>query len=137
MKIESKNLKKLMSKPIYQLSEQELNALAFLLDIKISKYSKNRWVVKFKMKHQRTAVFVECRKGTNISMGKSDKVVRGLSGLTSFGGTFSFASTVGVFRAFFTNGYELTLQSAKVHKLYGKDVWENLVLSADRIVEAA
>lgn len=135
MKIEKQNITELMSKHIFLLSEKKLKALAFLLDIEISDYSKSDWQVKFKMKHKMTTVFVECSKGSNVSMGKSNKVKNSLSGLTSWGGVFSFANTVKTFRGFFTGGYELTFQSPEKHEFYTREEWRELVPMADELVQ--
>ena len=135
MKIEKQNITELMLKHIFLLSEKELKALAFLLDIEISDYTKSDWQVKFKMTHRITTVFVECSDRSNVSMGKSNKVKNSLSGLTSWGGCFSFAKTVKVFRGFFTKGYELTFQSSEKQKNYTNVEWRELVPIADELVQ--
>ncbi len=134
MKIEKQNINTLMSKHIHQLSEEELNALAFLLDIKISNYKKNEHGVSFKMQHKESIVFVDCGKNSNASIGRSNKVKNGLSQMTSWGGTFSFTQIVKVFRSFFAKGYELTIQSPE-KKEYNPEEWKENVFTANELVE--
>jgi len=137
MKVKNNELKTLMTKHIFLLSEEEIKALAFILDIEISQYKKSDWQIEFKMTHKNSTVIVECSKNSNCSIGRKKKGKDGMSGLTSWGGCFSFASVVSIFRNFFGYGYELTMQSPEKLKIYEKSEWQEIVLSANDLVEAA
>lgn len=126
-----------MTKHIFLLSEEEVKALAFILDIEISHFKKSDWQIEFKMTHKTSTVIVECSKNSNCSIGREKKGKDGMSGLTSWGGCFSFASAVSVSRIFFGYGYELTIQSPEKLKVYEKSEWQEIVLSANDLVEAA
>ncbi len=137
MKITRSQLRALMSCHIYNVSEEELSAIAFISDIKISSFQKNDHMIKFVMEHKLTKIFVECSKGSCVSMGKSNKVKNHMSGLTGFGGCFSFASIIRVFRGIFMNGYELTISSPEVSEKYNKEEWSDLVFDSIELVEKA
>lgn len=137
MKIETNNLKTLLTKHICQLSEEEFMALAFLSDIVISEYKKTEWQIKFKITNGSSTVFVECSSQSCMSMGRSNKVKKSLSGLTSWGGCFSFASCVQVFRGFFCDEFEFIISSPEKRKLYSeKELNENFLL-INELVDAA
>ncbi len=132
-----KQIKELMTKHIFALSEDELKAIAFLLDIEISHFNKSEWQISFNMTHKLATVIVECGKNSNCSIGRTRKTKNGISGLTSWGGCFSFASAIRIFRGFFSGGYELTIQSPEKLKHYSKDQWQKCVLLANDYVEKA
>jgi hypothetical protein len=135
--VRASELKSLMTKHIFLLSEEEVKALAFILDIEISHFKKSEWQIDFKMTHKHSTVIVECSKYSNCSIGRSRKQKNGCYGLTSWGGVFSFASAVSIFRNFFGGQYELTIQSPDKLKVYEKSEWKEIVLSANDLVEAA
>lgn len=137
MKVSHNELKDLMTKHIFLLSEEEVKALAFILDIEISHFKKSDWQIEFKMTHKTSTVIVECSKNSNCSIGRKKKGKDGMSGLTSWGGCFSFASAVSIFRNFFGYGYEITMQAPEKFKVYEKSEWQEIVLSANDLVEAA
>lgn len=136
LKVESDQLKPLMTKHIFLLSEDELRGLAFILDIEISQLEKTDWQISFKMSHKLKSVFVECSENSNCSIGSKKKGKDGSGGLTSWGGCFSFAGAVSIFRNFFSYGYELTMQSPEKLKVYKVAEWQEIVLSANALVEA-
>lgn len=137
MKLSNNDLKDLITQHIFLLSEEEVKALAFILDIEISQFKKSDWQIEFKMTHNKSTVIVECSKNSNCSIGRKKKGKDGMSGLTSWGGCFSFASAVSIFRNFFGYGYELTMQSPEKLKVYEKSEWQGIVLSANDLVQSA
>jgi hypothetical protein len=136
MKLTNEQLKDLMTKHIFLLSEEEVKAVAFILDLKISKFSKCENQIDFVLTHNNSKVIVECSKNSNCSIGRSRKEKRGCYGLTSWGGVFSFASAVRIFRGFFCREYEITIKSDEKSAIYEKEC-ETIVLSANDLVEAA
>lgn len=132
-----KQIKDLMTKHIFLLSEGDVKSIAFLLDIEISQFKKSDWEISFKMKHKLSEVIVECGENSNCSIGRSRKIKNGVSGLASWGGCFSLASAIRIFIGFFSGGYELTIQSPDKLKLYSKERWQKCVLSANDLAEAA
>ena len=130
MKIEISKLPKLMSKHIFELTEDELNSLAFILDVEVSKFKKTEHVISFCIKNSLSIAYVQCSKNSNISMGQSNKVRNGLSGLTSWGGVFSFADMMVTFRIFISRGYEFTMRSPEKLKVYSLEEWEPIAIYA-------
>lgn len=137
MKLSTEQVKGLLTKHIFLLSEEEAKALGFILDIKISHFKKNDWCIDFKMTHRLSTVIVECEEGSNCSIGRKRKDKDGCSGLVSWGGVFSFAGAVSVARNFFFRGYELTMQSPEKLKVYSIEEWQENLLTANDLIIAA
>ncbi len=140
MKIAKNQLQELIAeKHIFLLTEEELQALAFLLNIEITDYKKTAGGVKFKMRQENSVVFIECSPNGCAAIGKSNKMnyKTCLSGLTAYGGCFHFSNVVKVFRIFYLKSYTLTIQSKESLKQYEKKEWKSLVLAANYLVEAA
>jgi len=123
MKIDIENLPELMECHIHQLTEEELSALGFIVDLQISKYCRTDHNVQFKIQNNTVVAFIECHKNANISMGRSNKVKNGMSGLTSWGGVFSFADMMVVYRTFISRSYELTMRSPAKLEVYSLEEW--------------
>jgi len=137
MKLSNNELQCLMTKHIFQLSEEEIKALAFILDIKISHFKKSDRQIEFKMTQKKSTVIVECFENYNCSIGREKKGRGGKSGLISWGGCFSFACTISIFRNFFIHVYELILYSPEKLKVYEKSELEEIFLLANDLVESA
>jgi hypothetical protein len=138
MKIEVENLKELMSTHLFNLPEEQLNELAFLLDIWIYRYKKNKNWVSFRMNHQFQTVLIEidyCNLLFVTRVSKSGKVRFEKS--MSFGGASSFIDAVKIFRGFFSKGYELKVRDSDKAKKLGidQDSLTRLVIEANELVE--
>lgn len=139
MKIENKDqLKELMTKHIFDLTEEEIKALAFVVNINITSFKKSDWNARFTMSSHGYYAALEVGKGTDISMGRTKRPVKGFSGLVSWGGCFSFASAVQVFRQhYMKNQYNVVLKSEKILQHYEEKQFAELVFESENLVEAA
>lgn len=137
MKISTNQLKDLMTKHIFLLSEDELKALAFILDIEIRHFEKFKSSSIFTLTHRYSSVIVRCHLNSNCEIGAKAKGKNNSNGLVSYGGCFSFARVVRTFRNFYSCGYELTISSPEKLAVYEKAEWEEIVLLADDIVQSA
>lgn len=135
MKLTKEQLNDLMTKHIFLLTEKEIEAVAFILDFEITNFKKHDWQISFKMKHNNSIVIVECDKNSNCSIGRTRKGKNGLYGLTSWGGVFSLANAIKIFRNFFCSEYELTIKSKEKTAIYEKEC-EDFVFTANDLVHA-
>lgn len=126
MKLDISTIPDLLTKHIFELTEEELRGLAFILTLDISEYEKSDHLVRFKMMNAGNKGYLECSRNSNISMGRSRGVRNGMSGLTSWGGQFSFTDAVFVFKTFIARGFEITMQSPEKLKVYSKDEWQGI-----------
>ena len=132
MKLTVTELNDLMTKHIFLLSEDEVNAIALLLEIKISDFNKSKEFIQFKMTHIDTTVIVECFKDSNCSIGKHRKIKNSTRyGMMSWGGCFSIGKAILIFRNYFLFIYELSLAPKNKLEIYGEEECRSMVLLAN------
>lgn len=124
MKLDITSIPDLLKKHIYDLTEDELHGLAFIISLEISEYHKNSHQVEFKLANNGNTGFLECGHKSNFSMGKKRLKKNGESAMWSWGGCFNFIDVVDIFKTFIARGYEITMQSPEKLKVYTKDEWQ-------------
>lgn len=137
LKIENKELESLMTKHIFLLSQEEIKALAFIVDIEVNNFKKSKRKVEFKMVHKNSNVIVECFENSNCSIGKHKKIRNYIRyGMFSWLGCYTFAKTISIFRKHFCFGYDITILSKEKLNIYDKEEWKNNVLLANELIDA-
>lgn len=137
MKIEKSQLSELMNKPMFQLTEPELKAIAFLFDIEILEHNIKENTVLIKFKIDDRGMWIRANDYGPITMGVYHIERKKMSDGTGWGGTVSFASMMKVYRSWYAkNEYEFTVMSPRHHAVYGEETNEILVKANKLVFEA-
>lgn len=99
MKIAKKDLKKLMMRDVYLLDPDELSAILYLINLRISKYNRTHNSVKFRIEGKQS-VWVRCDIGSNVSIGRKLNG-KGVEGMISWGGVYSLRDIINTYFFFF------------------------------------
>lgn len=122
---------------MFQLTEPELKALAFLFDIEVLEQTIMPHENLMKLKMDDRGVFIRAGLHGPITMGLYHIERKKMSDGTSWGGTVSFASMMKVYRGWYQKGtYEFTLNSDKHTEIYGEHTADILLYANEQIVIA-
>lgn len=134
-KITIDTVKNLLSKHLTDLTENESKIIGDVLTIDFSDINKQEHSIKFKMMHGGNTAYVKCFINSNASMSSSKpKVVNGISNMISWGGCFSLASVINIFRNHYCKSYEFDLSDREG---YEKGEWPNIMFAINELIEAA
>lgn len=135
MKLTATQIKGLMTCDVYNLTQEQLKAIALVVGWQVRSYKKNDWHVRFRMSDKSCAVTIQANKNSCMSIGSNAKTSDGLSNMTSWGGTYSFAGALRVVRSVYVKGYSIQLNPPS--KKYDKEEWTKIIDLAELLISTA